>query len=435
MLNFQIQYIVISDFRALPWVAAMNIVRRFSRKRKIVFIVSSRFLYSEDYGAHLPSIYKKLKLKFIELFYELVCVNARTDSTLSDVEFRGVSSSLQSITCDSKASEMTYPILFKMLCESALGAKEIFQYISRSNVIAKVFIFNGRTASSYPVARGCFDHGINVVYYEYGSTPFSGYRLYPYPPHSTIRLGMDIANFRKICLTSIPNLYHRGRIWGQAKLTNEFTKNYLDANKLNYDIVVFLGSDHEYNCLDEDLSGFRFVGNLGLVKAVIEKYGKKKSIAVRAHPNQAKDINFNHTLSSVIDLCSNFGVTFFGPDSKVSSYELIKNSSIVAVDLSSIAYDAVLLKKQVDAFGDLDLKEILLHIPESKMFDRDFIAEHVREVMCLYEDLFVIKFNCFEKLICRAFSFFEFYVLRAATPPKILTKHNPDLQFQNCNNG
>jgi hypothetical protein len=413
------EYIIITDFRALPWFAAINMARRLSRRQKISFIVSARYLYSDDYGSHLPTLYKILKIKILCYFFKLIKVEAYSGTTINQLDATGIISSLQSITCDSKACEMTYPQLYKKLYESALGGKEIFNYICSSNhFTSKVYIFNGRTASSYPIVRGCFDQGIEVAYYEYASTSYSGYRLYPYPPHDTKRLGLDVIKFRKSCLKSKKEIYLGGVNWKHNKLNNSHVVNYKEKTNLKYDVVAFLGSDHEYTCLDEDITGFKFVGNLGFVKAVIDKYGLTHSIAVRAHPNQRNDINYRSTLDAIYKLCKDSGVDFFDPHSAISSYDLIKNSSIVAVEFSSIAYDAIFLGKKVYLFGDLDLKNILLQIPDKLRENTDYIASYVSEVMALYDDLFFIRFSRIEKFVCRAVGSFEYRVLRCSVPSK-----------------
>ena len=393
----------------------MNMARRLSRRHMISLVVSSRHLTSYDYGTHLPNLYKKIKLKIIGYFFELIEVKSYSGTTISELDSKGIMSSLQSITCDSKACEATYPLLYKKLYESALGAKEIYNFISSNNrFAAKVYIFNGRTASSYPLVRGCFDHEIEVAYYEYASTPCGGYRLYPYPPHSTKRLGLDIIRLRKNCIKSKKELYLNGLTWNHNKLNNQYVVSYKEKTNLKYDIVVFLGSDHEYTCVDEDITGFRFIGNLGLVKAVIDKYGAENSIAVRAHPNQLNDKNYKSTLDAIYKICSDSGVDFFDPHSTISSYDLIKNTSIVAVEFSSIAYDAIFFGKKVYLLGDLDLKEILLQVPESYLEDTDYISAYVSEVMALYEDLFYVPFNPTERLVCYAVTVFESRILKCS---------------------
>lgn len=402
--------------------AAVNIARRASRQKKIVFIVSRRFFDGVDYGVFLPAIYKKLKVAIVNIFFPVIYVDPVLGANLTDVDRMGVLSSLKSITHDSAATDFSYPRLFASLSESAIGAREIFDYLLKVSPPNRVYVFNGRTASSYPIVRGCFDHEIPVAYYEYGSNSHSGYRLYPYPPHSTTRLGADISQFRKVCLRSIPELYLKGKKWRHEKLNNVFTKGYSETVSINYDVVIFLGSDHEYTCVDEDISGFKFLGNLGLVKAVIAKYGKDYSIAVRAHPNQLTDKSYKSALASIEDICHEFGLKYYGPDSKISSYALIESSSIVAVEFSSIAYDAIFLGKKVDIFGDLDLRVILSNQAGSYSSQNN-VSEYVSEVVCLYEDLFSARLNPLEELVCKCLRFFEWRILRSHAIPKLFLEN------------
>jgi len=413
-----------NDLRALPMMAAVNIARRFSKRSDTFLMVSNRSLASSDYGQHLPAIYKKLKVKIASLFVRIIYITPNYASSLSEAELKGVVSSLQSITCDSKASRESYPELFRLLSEVALGAKDVFDYIARSKPVARVFVFNGRTASSHPVVIGCHNLAIKVSYYEFGYNSYSGYRLYPYPPHSTKLLGEDLCRFRKICLKSVPDIYLKGKRWGADKLKNVYTKQYLETTEAKYDIAIFLGSEHEYSNIEEEICGFKFIGNLGLISAVINKYGLGKKIAVRAHPNQATDRNYKITLEPIISLCEKNGFMFYGPESKISSYELIKNSSVVAVEFSSIGHDAVLLGKQVDVIGDLDLKVILSKIDHDRLSDRDYIAAYTREVLALYEDIFFVKFNLYEAFVSRALTVLEWRVMRSSVvPSSLLTIH------------
>lgn len=304
-----------------------------------------------------------------------------------------------------------------MLYDSALGAKEIATYITKNKgEIDRVYIFNGRTASSYPIARECYDHDVPMAYYEYASSPYSGYRLYPYVPHSTKRLGYDIISFSRSSIKSIPEMYLAGLKWRQNKLNNPYVSRLKEKSKLKYDVVVFLGSDHEYTCIDEDISGFKYIGNLGLVKAVIDKYAKNYAIAVRAHPNQINDKNWRFTLKELTELCKENNVDFISPQSNISSYDLINNTKIVAIEYSSIAYDAIFLGKKVDIFGELDLKEFLSQVPVAYLEDSEYISSYVSEAMALYDDLFYIPFKKTEKFLCLVMVFFESRILKCSVP-------------------
>jgi hypothetical protein len=415
-------FIVINDFRALPVMAALSIAKRVDHSGRVAFIVSKRFLISNDYGQYLPSSYKKIKLWWLSFFYKIIYVQCSDETLLLDEEQVGIDSSLKSITCDSLASNRLYPMLYRQLLEQSLGAAEVAKYLCSIEVPSKVFIFNGRTASSQPIVKRCHKSGINLTYYEYADSPFSGYRLYPYAPHSTTKLGKDLCNFRNYCIKSVPEIFIQGKAWEENKLNNPYTKSYSKVSNAQHDVIVFLGSDHEYTHLDEEIAGFKCIGNLGMAKAVIKKYGSDKNIAVRAHPNQLSDASYKTTLVPIMALCKQHGLIFYGPDSEISSYELIKNSTIVAVEYSSIAHDAVLLGAQVDIFGDLDLKVIIAQAPAHIREDASRLKNYVREILSLYNDLYFVRFQRYQALAARIVSIFEWRVLRCAKPPSSFLK-------------
>ncbi|MBT8568917.1 hypothetical protein G6705_03015, partial [Polynucleobacter paneuropaeus] len=202
-------------------------------------------------------------------------------------------------------------------------------------------------------------------------------------------------------INSVPAIFEAGRIWAKNKLSNKFTKFYENSEVPNYDVVVFLGSDHEYTCLDEDISGLKFKGNYYLVEAAIAKYGGIKSIAVRAHPNQAQDISYQKTLLPIMDLCTKCNVVFFGPSSNISSHELIKKSSIVMVEFSSIANDAILLGKEVDIIGNLDLKVILSEANKKYSMAQGELSGFIGEILSLYDDMYFMKFSLIQIIFVR----------------------------------
>ena len=161
----------------------------------------------------------------------------------------------------------------------------------------------------------------------------------------------------------------------------------------HYDIVVFLGSDHEYTNLQTEIVKMKAIENIGLVEHVLKKYGSNKKIAVKAHPNQRNDPSSLVSLKPIMDLCKTNGYTYFGPESGVSSYDLIRNSSLVIVEYSSIVLDAIFLGANVEVVGDRDLKVILKQLVEIDKIAPGDIKYHVREIMTLYNELFFHRFQ------------------------------------------
>jgi hypothetical protein len=412
-----INFVVVSDFRSHPLNAAIAIYKSLKRKKKKVkLIVAKKYFDSQDCGSHLPYLYKLAKYWWLRIWHVLAYVQGREDTELTKRMENGINSSLQSITCDSGASKQNYPRLYASLHRASIGAQEIMNTILADvESIDKVYIFNGRTAASYPIARGCFDKGISVEFYEY-SHRNDGYKLYPCAPHSTTRLGKAVTDFRKVCILSSPNFFTRANAWKLMRLSNPYTKEYKKLAQKSFDVVVFLGSDHEYTCLDEDISEYRYIGNFELVKLVLAKYGTNSKIAVRAHPNQAIDKNYKIKLCEIEKLCTDSGVTYYQPNSKISSYDLIRNSNITAVEFSSIAYDAILLGRKVDLFNDLDLKYFLSSLTTAQSNDAEYVSQYICEIMCLYDELYFEKFDILTSFVCWFCSRVEWVVLKSSTP-------------------
>jgi hypothetical protein len=409
-----VNYIVINDFRSHPVNAAIAIYQSLKRKNiDVKIIVAEKYLNYHDYGSKLPYFYKLVKYLWLRLWYQVVCISDKKSTILTTIEEKGILSSLHSITLDSSASEDKYPSLYNILHGAAIGAKQIFESLQHANNIEKIYLFNGRTAGTYPIARGCFDYKIKIEFYEYADRN-GGFKLFPCAPHDTAKLGKAVVEYRKVCLLTSQKLFQRANEWRLKRLTNPYTKFYQIKYENSFDVVVFLGSDHEYTCLDEDISGYRYIGNYELVKQVLAKYGTSARIAVRAHPNQAADKNHKHILKNIENLCEVNGITFFGPNSNVSSYDLIKNSSVTAVEFSSIAYDAILLGRKVELFNDLDLKYFLQSLSIDQLNDKSYVSNYICELMCLYDELYFERFNMWQGFSSWFWSRFEWKLLQVS---------------------
>ena len=384
-------YIVINDFRSIPLFSAVSIALRTGVKQT-KFIVSHRNLNSIEYGQYMPNWYKKIKLKILKCFFDIIVVPKYPDTDFHQSALKGIVSSLQSITCDSGATEKLYPVLTEALKQQAIGSQEIGNYILSLNEAPKVvYIFNGRTASASACVYLLHNENINIRYYEY-STIVGGYNDYPYPCHSSFQLGQSLMELWRKNTISKPELFVRGLNYENEKLNNTFVKSYVTSVSDHYDIVVFLGSDHEYTNLQTEIVKMKAIENIGLVEHVLKKYGSNKKIAVKAHPNQRNDPSSLVSLKPIMDLCKTNGYTYFGPESGVSSYDLIRNSSLVIVEYSSIVLDAIFLGANVEVVGDRDLKVILKQLVEIDKIAPGDIKYHVREIMTLYNELFFHRF-------------------------------------------
>ena len=399
--------IILNDFRSFPITAALCITN-LHKKKNFSFIYSKKFITSNEYGQNLPKWYKNTIIFFIKIFYKVVVAPELSDEHLTPSMIVGIDSSLQSITCDSGATKYKYPYLYKNLKQQAIGSNEVVEYILGQKTKPNcVYVFNGRTASSSSITYALHFSKICLYYYEFASK-HNGFLLFPFPLHNSLRIGNELFKLWKNSIISNPILYENGINFENEKLNNFFTKYYSEEALNNYDIVVFLSSDHEYSNLQEEIIETQFITNNELLDYVINKYGVDKRIAVRAHPNQSSDPNCNVALNPIIEKCNKFGLYFFHPKSRISSYDLIKNSSLVVVGLSSIAYDAVFLGAKVDIVGNVALKSIINSLPEIINEDSSEIKQFSREILSLGKDLCFNKYpNKFIDIFARFFSLIE----------------------------
>jgi hypothetical protein len=400
---------VLSNFRILAYLSILNELIK-NRKKSNLVVLSRESINCIDYGEYLPKWNKKFKTYFLSLFFKVSIIETLNLPSENELDKTGLISSLMSITNDSGANSFKYPHLYNTLYKSAIGAYNVQIFLSQVKYNYELFLFNGRGASQFQISLFAFRNKIKTSYFEYGNSSSSGYKLYPYSPHSLLDIGRDLVNLFKINnnFSALNNQQKNLAIKIiNEKLNNPFTKK-LESTNLKFDVIVFLGSDHEYTGVSEEIVNVRLYGNFELCKYAFEKYGKQKSIAVRAHPNQIIDCSASRTNNLIREFCAKNEIVFFEPESKISSHSLIENSDIVVAEYSSISFDAIYLEKKVDILGDLDLKIILDEIPEKiKSLGPREISYYVAYVKSLESYLYFYKFNFILNFICKVFSKFE----------------------------
>lgn len=380
----RLKIVVLSDLRSLPLLTAIFIYRKLKLEGyNVNIVISERVLVSCDFGHYFPGWYKRFKLLIIKLFANILTINKDSGTVLSSEDKLGIFSSLCSITLDSDSNSEKYPYLFSELSKSAMGAKEICNFLNKVDV-EEVYLFNGRTASSESIVRFLWDKDIMCKFYEFGVTFGSTYTIFDFPIHNAYKLGLKLVDFYNSGILDNETIQKCGNKYMFSKVNNNYTKRYINKVCKKYDIVIFLGSDHEYSNLNESIYDIKLLGNLELVKHVVTKYGKK-NYAVRAHPNQIVDPNWKEVIKPINVFCEENEIDFFDPSSPVSSYSLIQESSLVVVELSSIAIDAIILEKDVDVIGNNDLRAILDTAPMGIRNNKEQLKKYVCEVLSLVE--------------------------------------------------
>ncbi|MEI8129698.1 MAG: hypothetical protein WCG95_08810 [bacterium] len=401
--------VIISDLRVHLILSALFIFGKSKNLKSSKLLISERIIDNNDFGDFFPVWYKTIKFLILKLIFNINVIPKNNLTNIEEEDKLGIISSLCSITNDSLADRSIYPNLYESLSNLTKGAKEISQFIDLYQ-INEIYLFNGRTSSSEAIVRHCYSKNIQVNYYEYGSIFGYNFLLMPFPIHNAYKLTSVLIEFYKNNIFSNPFIFNAGKKFASNKLNNSYTNNYILQVEKEYDIAIFLCSDHEYTNVNPDIIGINPIGNFELCKKVVEKYGANKKYAVRAHPNQKNDPSYEQVILPILEFCKEKKIDFYGPASNISSYSLIKKCKIVAIELSSIGIDATLLGFEVDVFGNNNLKAIFDTMPEYIKSNAQLRREYVSEILGLSNFIYQIEFSLKYKLASKILYYLEYQI-------------------------
>jgi hypothetical protein len=396
--------IVLNDLRATPVLACIKL---FYLVDESTFIAHESIFENREYADYTPRLWKHLLKYLLIIFFRLKLIKSSiNDSNDVDVDM-GLQSSLISITEDSNASKDTYPEVFSQLSKLVLGAKDVISFI-QLNKFSNIYLFNGRTASSYLITKHALKSNINIFYIEYAGHA-NGFRLFPVPPHASKRIGALLLNYYRYGVYCSSQISKASEMLVKEKLNSSYAKaNKLDVNS-SYDICIFLGSDFEYTAVDEEICGVKWNGNIEFCKSVIKKYGLEKSYVVRCHPNSETDSNWVRLLVQLRHFLESTGakIDLIGPNDKIDSHKLIKKSSLIVTDLSTISLDAIILNKPVDIFGNTDINLIYNNSWMRELSGKN-LNKKIIEPFSLVHNFLVFRFTKLDKF----FWIIMFYIHR-----------------------
>lgn len=378
--------ILINDLRAGPVAAAISIARKLKNKNARLFILSESLSFN-DYGQTESLLIKKVKVFLLVTIFGAEIYNQKSNKFEQEIvatdmtDTTGIMSSLYSITRDSLATKDKYYNLWVTLAKLNAGAMSFAVELNRLGV-KKVFVFNGRLASSYAISKAAKQYGWESFFYEYGDLP-RRYLVTTFPLHRIEQWGMELYKYYANNILPIPVNWRLRDKLVREKLSNKYTKHYKNGSKTHYDVSIFLTSTHEYMALDQDLCKVSMKKELDFVKEVIARNGRSLRYAVRCHPNQANDPSWEETLSPLIIFCSANSIDLFLPDSEISSYDLIDCSNLVAVDISTIGLDAILKNRPVQIYGNRGYRYVYEKAIEKLGSDSNLVTDFVGKVMSL----------------------------------------------------
>lgn len=388
--------IVLNDLRAVPILAALKI----KKNTPCASLVAHASVFkNREYADHTNLIWKTVLKYGLMVFFGMRIVKERTQY-LTPEEEMGLQSSLFSITEDSNATEEKYPNAFRQLKRLALGSKDVAKFIEKRKY-SNVYVFNGRTASSYLITKFCVTNNFPLFYYEYAAH-CNGFRLFPVAPHASGRIGKLTYDYYRYGVYNIADLRSASIRLRKDKLDSVYSKHNKQDPMVKYNIVIFLGSDFEYTAVDYEITDIKWEGNVNFCKSVINKYGENCTYAIRCHPNSANDPNWVKLYEELKESLRVFRchIDVYRPDVAVDSHKLILDADRVVTDLSTISLDAILLGKQVDIFGNTDIK----YIYENSWMEEvggNYLHDAISEPFSLGHNFVVFRFSYIEKIICR----------------------------------
>jgi hypothetical protein len=393
MNNRKISYIILNDLRATPIVSVFKLRKSINNSK---IIAHESIFTNNEYADYTPLLWKSI-LKYILVFIFKIKIIHKGVKDLQENEEMGFFSSLCSITEDSSPNETKYPKAYKSSFNLALGSKDIVNFLNEKS-INSVFVFNGRTASSYLITKYCVKSNIKIFYYEFAGHG-NGFRLYPVPPHADGKLGEIYLNQFKKGIYDFHNMKIAENFFKKEKLNSIYKKSTTEIDDKNYDIVIFLGSDFEYTSVDPEICYITWLGNLNFCKLVIDKFGIHRKYTIRCHPNSSNDPNWRNIQDDLLNglkkISSN--IEIISPKSKLDSHFIIKNSNIVATDLSTISLDSILLGQKTDINGNTSIKLIYEDKFYNKIFNND-MKNNIMKPFSLVHNLFVFRYSFLEKI-------------------------------------
>lgn len=387
-------YIIINDLGALPIAAALSIKSKL--KKNATILLSREILHHQDYGPTDHVLVKKIKVYMLVNLFGAEVVESDS-CKIGDSDYTGVMSSLYSITKDSKATREKYPYLWQDLLALNRGCMALAHELIKRKA-NEVYLYNGRFASCYAITKYAVNANIGINFYEYGypksnSELTNGYTLTSFPIHRSDRWGRELLMFYVNNSVDPSKIRSLGEDYRSSKVTNKFTKHYETNVEKEYDIAIFLSSTNEYLALNEEIFGNVVEAELDFLKKVIRDNGNHLRYAIRCHPNQAHDPSWEKTLSPLAKFCIEHGIDFYDPVSKVSSYQLIEKSKKVAVDISSIGIDAIIMGKPVEIYGNPSYKIVYEDAKQKFSCDSTALIKYLCEVMAMRAFLFQNKLS------------------------------------------
>lgn len=264
--------------------------------------------------------------------------------------------------------------MIKLLRASFRTYHAIKKYLSE-NRVNKVFIFNGRFCFLRGVFRICQHYNIDCYIHERGANIHKFALFKNVLPHNidymvkAIRESWDHAQVEK--KVPIAEKYYHARASGKQQSWFSFVANQekgclprcWDPMKMN--LAIFNSSEDEFAAIGDEWKNPLYSSQLDGIRRIVSDLSKHEGVHVymRMHPNLSgvnnNSVNALHNITS-----DNF--TLIPPESKVSTYELIRCVNKVITFGSSVGIEATFWGKPSILAGNCFYRSLgSVYIPES----------------------------------------------------------------------
>jgi hypothetical protein len=294
-----------------------------------------------------PSSEQKKKVAQIPTCYNSIKELQSVKVENFDLGF-SIVSSLISFTRNPRPQLSDFQSAIYAFITSAAGLYYAFCNWLQSNRPDVVFLFNGRLAHTRAIMRACQKEGVRFVIHERGANK-DKYALFENnSPHDLTFVQSEIIRIWKEADPNIREeegkrfyeLTSNGQEIGWFSFTKD-QKNVLPENwnEKQYNVVIFNSSEDEFASLSEEWQNHIYSSQIEGIREIIEDLLPEKDIHLylRVHPNLKKIDNEEKRLLYTLHSSN---LTLIKAESEISSYKLLKESSLVLTFGSTMGIEA-----------------------------------------------------------------------------------------------
>lgn len=273
---------------------------------------------------------------------------------------RAVVGSLSLLLLDSRPSPVLHRDLVEALISSYFHSREIASYYLRVEDPDCVAVCNGRTAATRAVADLADERGVDVRYWERGSS-VARYFFEAYSPHNVYARAADIVSAwndavdsnRKLA-TELSELHFEKRRSGRAGYSRAFAAH----QKEGLLAITRAGEDRKivsfFTSSEDEFAAFRpDFGSFGSQHSVVQSLIRLAELddfllIIRVHPNivnKSRADQERWTMDAFEGGEGNF--LFLSSFSEVSTYEILHVADLVITAGSTVSFEAAALGKRV----------------------------------------------------------------------------------------